>query len=149
MDDQNPQPNQDATSDEEEYEPYFRHSASLRVFGPKVDLESITETLGVEPTHSHRKGEPKKRAKTVWSHDMWLYTVDVNREKPLGEHLDALWEVVRPHLDYLKDLKNAATVDVFLGYRSDCDHAGVVVPHTSLTILTELEVPLSLSIIVT
>jgi hypothetical protein len=37
---------------------------------------------------------------------------------------------------------------VFLGYRSDCDTAGVEVPYTSLEIFIELEVPFGLSIIV-
>ncbi len=149
MENQSTQSDQKNESVERDDEPYFRYSASLRVFGPNVDLDAISKTLGVEPTHAHRNGEPKKRSERLWTHDMWLYTIDVNRERPLGEHLDALWELVRPHLDYLKDLKNTATVDVFLGYRSDCDHAGLVVPHSSLTILAELEVPLSLSIIVT
>jgi hypothetical protein len=38
---------------------------------------------------------------------------------------------------------------VFLGYRSDCETAGVEVPHASLELFTELEVAFGLSIVVT
>jgi hypothetical protein len=40
-------------------------------------------------------------------------------------------------------------VDVFLGYRSNCDTAGIEVPHTSLEMFSELQIPFGLSIIVT
>jgi hypothetical protein len=40
------------------------------------------------------------------------------------------------------------TVDVFLGYRSDRDHAGVELPWQSLAMFVELQVPFEISIIV-
>jgi hypothetical protein len=39
-------------------------------------------------------------------------------------------------------------VDVFLGYRSNCDHAGVEVPHESLEMFIELRIPFGVSIII-
>ncbi len=39
-------------------------------------------------------------------------------------------------------------VDVFLGYRSNVDYAGVEVPYTCLEMFTELEIPFGLSIVV-
>jgi hypothetical protein len=39
-------------------------------------------------------------------------------------------------------------VDVFLTYSSNVDTAGIEVPHTSLEMFTELEVPFGISIIV-
>ena len=48
----------------------------------------------------------------------------------------------------LKIFKKNLTVDVFLGYQSNCDHAGVEVPYQSLEIFRELRVPFGLSIIV-
>ena len=59
-----------------------------------------------------------------------------------------LWERLRPHKEYLLGLKKSVTVDVFLGYRSNCDHCGVEVPHTSLEMFWELKIPFGLSIIV-
>ena len=55
---------------------------------------------------------------------------------------------IRPHKDYLLGLKENLTVDVFLGYRSNSDTAGVEVPYQSLQIFQELQVPFGLSIII-
>ena len=79
---------------------------------------------------------------------MWSYTPVLDKSEPLEKHIDLLWEKLRPHKEYLLGLKDLVTVGIFLGYRSNCDHCGVEVPHTSLEMFTELKVPFELSIIV-
>ena len=69
-------------------------------------------------------------------------------ERPLAVHIDTLWAHLKPHQDYLRSLKRHLTVDVFLGYRSNSDTAGLEVPHTCLEMFTTLEVPFGLSIII-
>ena len=71
----------------------------------------------------------------------------IPESEQLSIHIDALWNQIRAHKKYLLELKKSLTVDVFLGYRSNCDHAGVAVPHTSLEMFRELEIPFELSII--
>jgi hypothetical protein len=80
---------------------------------------------------------------------MWSYSPSLDKSQPLEKHIDALWQKLKPHKHYLLGLKKSLTVDVFLGYRSNCDHAGIEVPHTSLEMFTELEVPFGVSIIIT
>jgi len=80
---------------------------------------------------------------------MWSYTPPVDESAPLHKHIDALWAKLKPHKQYLLELRKSATIDVFLGYRLNCDSAGVVVPHTSLEMFSDLEIPFGLSIIVT
>ena len=63
-------------------------------------------------------------------------------------HIDALWAAVKPHVAFLRSLKDDGIVDVFLGYRSNIDWAGVDVPSESLEMFTELGIPFSLSIVV-
>lgn len=130
-------------------EPYFAYSASLRIFGDIPSLDEISQTLGLEPTHTHRKGTRRAKSSSPYSDDMWSYTPSVEKSEPLERHIDALWTRLRPHKQYLKSLKKSLTVDVFLGYRSNSDTAGVEIPHTSLEMFSELEIPLGLSIIVT
>ena len=129
--------------------PYFAHLATLRIFGSHLDLEQITQNLGIEPSRTHRKGDKKGPRSPGCRHDMWSYTAQVSEERPLADHIDALWESVRHAEAYLRDLKNTATVDVFLGYRTTIDHAGIEVPHASLEVFSRLEIPLGVSIIVT
>ena len=60
--------------------------------------------------------------------------------------IDVLWGTIRPHKDYLLGLRDIVTVDVFLGYRSNSDTAGVEVPSESLEMFTALQIPFGLSI---
>jgi hypothetical protein len=135
-----------AATNDEKY--FFAYSASLRIFGDIPDMDAISATLGLAPTHSHRRGERRRGNGAPYPHDMWSYDASVDKSEPLGKHIDALWASLKPHKKYLLELKKSLTVDVFLGYRSDCDHAGVEVPHTSLEIFRELEIPFGLSIII-
>src|ERR1700736_360983 len=85
----------------------------------------------------------------AYRQDMWSYSPPVEKSEPLHRHIDALWLKLKPHKLYLLGLKKSLNVDVFVGYRSNCDNAGIEVPHTSLEIFTELEIPFGVSIIVT
>jgi|ERR1700693_2845921 len=127
---------------------YFAYSAGLRIFGAIPDLDEITKRLGVVPTHVHRRGDRRGPSSSPYEHDMWSYTAPVKKTEPLHVHIDLLWNTFREHKEYLLQLKHHLKVDVFLGYQSNCDHAGVEVPHQSLEIFRELEVPFGLSIIV-
>ena len=79
---------------------------------------------------------------------MWSYIAPVKKSEPLHVHIDKLWNTFREHKQYLLHLKKELTVDVFLGYQSDCDNAGIELPYQSLEIFRELQVPFGLSIIV-
>jgi AraC-like DNA-binding protein len=127
----------------------FRYGASWRIFANIPDINEISRNLGVSPTYTHRKGDRRFRtAPESFEHDMWLYEVPLKDTEPLHVHIDALWDTFREHKAYLLRLKQNLKVDVFLSYTSDCDNAGIEVPHQSLEIFTELQVPFGLSIIV-
>lgn len=66
----------------------------------------------------------------------------------LERHIEALWAVVRPYVEYLKALKQRFKVDVFCGYRSNCDTAGFEVSHKCLELFTALEVPFGVSVVI-
>lgn len=127
---------------------YFAYSATLRIFGEIPDLHEFSQRLGIAPTSSHRRGEKKGPNSPPYTHDIWSYTSPVKESEPLHVHIDSLWNTFREHKEYLLELKKGLTVDVFLGYRSNCDHAGVEVPHESLEMFKELQIPFGLSIIV-
>jgi hypothetical protein len=134
---------------EREEDTYFGYSASLRIGGKISDLDKISATLGLSPTHSHRKGERRGPKAAPYHQDMWSYSPPVEKSEPLHRHIDALWSKLKPHKRYLLELKKSLNVDVFCGYRSNCDTAGIEVPHTSLEMFIELEIPFGVSIIVT
>jgi hypothetical protein len=134
--------------DESDEVTYFAYSATLRIHGLSLPLDEITDRLGLQPTHSHRQGEKKGPRSPSYRDDAWHFQPALNETRPLSEHIDALWTVLRPHVEYLKALKDRYRVDIFCGYRSNSDTAGVEVPHTSLAMFIELEIPFGLSIII-
>ncbi|HXM98655.1 MAG TPA: DUF4279 domain-containing protein [Candidatus Dormibacteraeota bacterium] len=135
--------------DEQEGKIYFKYSATLRIFGAIPSFDEITQRLGIAPTETHRKGErgwgPRLPA---YEHDMWSYDPPVKETEPLHVHIDTLWDTLKERKEYLLELKQNLKVDVFLGYQSNCDHAGVEVPYQSLEMFRELRIPFGLSIIV-
>ncbi len=141
-----PTTKQSDVSDEEPI--YFCFRASLRIFGDDLDIDEITRTLGIEPTHSHRKGERSSHMAQPWPHDMWCFEPPIDETRPLHEHIMALWNAVRPNILYLRALKQQFHVDVFCGYRSNSDTAGFEVDYHCLGLFAELEIPLGISVII-
>jgi hypothetical protein len=136
------------TGEEPDEANYFRFSAALRVHGDDVPFEEISQRLGVRPTHLHRKGERHGPRSPFYRDDAWQYQPSLPETEPLERHIDALWLIVRPELEYIKALKQRFKVDVFCGYRSNCDHAGFQVSHLCLELFTALEVPFGVSVII-
>lgn len=128
--------------------PHFAYSAMLRIFADTLDFDEITRTLRVQPTATHRKGDRQGPRSPPYQHDMWTFTPTLSETRPLGDHIDSLWSAIRHSEGYLRNLKNDATVDVFLGYRSNVDHAGIEIPHTALEMFIRLEIPIGLSVII-
>lgn len=76
---------------------WFRFSATLRIFGEMADLDEITATLGLSPTHAHRRGDRRALQAQPFEHDMWSYTAPVLKDRPLDVHLHSLWTQIKPH----------------------------------------------------
>ena len=125
---------------------FFRFRVSLRIAGEGLDFDEISRTLGLTPTHQHRKGEPHGQGSR--QQDIWIYDPPIDRQRPLHEHITALWDAVRPQIPYLRELKRRFHVDVFCGYRSNSSTAGFEVDHHCLGLFTELEVPFGVSVII-
>ena len=131
----------------EESAPYTHFSATLRVFGAIDDLDEITATLGIIPTHLHRRGDRRTPRSRPFEQGMWSYLAPVPESRPLDDHLQALWTRIQPRRDALKRLKERFTVDVFCGYRSNREAGGFAVSYHSLRMFLELEIPLEVSVI--
>lgn len=137
------------TGDEPDEHPYVASSATLRIFGDQLDLDAISRRLRLLPTNTHRKGEQRSPKARPYEHDMWSYRPALSEEQPLDAHIDALWADIKQAADYLRARTHIATVDVFLGYRSNSDHSGVTVPSRSLAMFITRDIPFGLSIIIT
>ena len=120
---------------------YARFKATLRITGENLNLDRITEGLGVKPSHTHRKGNGRKV-------DMWAYTAPVERSSPLDEHIMALWEAVGPRMPYLRRLKKRYKVDVFCGFQRNSCTGGFEVNQRCLGFFSKLDIPFGVSVII-
>jgi hypothetical protein len=133
----------------ENIKPVFAHHATLRIFSEAgLDFEELGAVLGVKPTTTVRRGDRIGPRSPPSKGDVWMHRATVAEDKDLGEHIDSLWRTLRPHESFLRALKSRATVEVFLGYTSNIDHAGIRVAHESLELFTTLGLDFSLSIVV-
>lgn len=131
---------------------YFNFSASIRIFGENLNFKKITDNLQIAPSHSHKKGDIKKRNGKIigkpYEQDMWLYKSPVNETEPLDIHLQTLWSKLKPNKYKIIEMKKKYNINIFCGYRSNCDNAGFDVSYESLTIFCELETAFSMSVII-
>ena len=131
---------------ERKSEYYKSYGASFRIIGESLPFEEIESILNLAATYKHRKGD--KRGNHVLQDDRWVLESLLPEDKELGEHLEWLWSKLCSQKQYLVDLKGKYHLDVFAGYRSDCDHCGTVISAQGIKICSELEIPLELSIII-
>lgn len=110
-------------------------SASLRIEGATsdvVDFEEIEEQLGLTPTSAIRRGEALLRKGTTALIDVWTYQAEVERNRPLADHLAVLKQKLDPHADYLRSVTSKWNVSIYCDYMSDLAQGYIVVP-ASLT----------------
>jgi Domain of unknown function (DUF4279) len=139
--------NADGNDKPQEEPVWFSHSATLRIFGHIPDVDEISRTLELSPTHTHKRGEQRSPySPDFFQHDMWSYTAAVPNDRPLEIHIQTLWAHIKPQKVYLMGLKQWLTVNVFCSYSSNgC--AGIEVSHHAPEMFIELEIPFGLSII--
>jgi Domain of unknown function (DUF4279) len=137
-----------AVAGEEPDEPtYFAYRATLRIHGDRLPFVDISRCLGLVPTYVHRKGGRRGPKSPPHPDDAWHFQPALPESAPLEQHIATLWQALKPNAQYLRSLKKDFKVDVFCGYRSNCDHAGVAISHTCLELFTALEIPFGISIV--
>jgi hypothetical protein len=120
-------------------------SAALRVMGDRLDLKDISRQLGLVPSHTHRAGELDKFGEP-YPGDMWLLESPLGNRKHVDTHLKWLLKQLKPRFAYLKSLKNKFKIDLFCAY-TGIDDGGLSLSPRALSLSTELDIKLELSII--
>ena len=127
---------------------YQAFMACLRIFADDLPHDEITRTLGVQPTMQRKRGDRRRPGSQPYKDAAWHFQPDVPEEQELSEHLRTLWEVIKPHIQYLRDLKARARVDIFCGYRSNHGGAGFEVAPDALEPFIALDIPFSISVVI-
>jgi uncharacterized protein DUF4279 len=131
-------PNQKAT---------FSAGASFRVQGSDLSFDGITQKLGIEPTHTHRRGDRGIIDKSL-PHDMWLFDSPLPDSDELELHIEWLAQRLLPHKQFIiSDLSKIAKVDIYCFKTCFTEQASLTLSAHSLRIFTELSLELCVSLI--
>lgn len=121
--------------------------ASLGVFGTGIDFESISQQLGMRPSHSHRAGEAGLTPRP-YPQDLWLLESPLPTSETLDVHLNWLRRTLEPHYGFLRTLKkNEYEVRSYCGISVDGAKCRLDIPPDSLKIFVELGIAMDLTII--
>ena len=125
--------------------------AALTIQGPHLDLENISSTLGIEPSHNHKVGDLiAKHSKRKHKHDMWSVDAPLDKQKPMDEHLNWLAQHLRPHYDFIRSLKSQDEVEIYVycGFTFYDFEAGLSLSPEALSIFTDLGISMEVSVLV-
>jgi hypothetical protein len=122
----------------------FRYDARLRLGGLGDVQETVFELTGLSASHAHRKGDPFGRRGSVRKEDLWLLESPLGERASHDEHLQWLWNQIKPHHQQFQELLQcAAWADICLGCLSESPYPVLSVDPGSLHIVRELNLALS------
>lgn len=124
----------------------FRAGASFRVHGFRLDLDGITRSLRLTPTHIHKEGELSPQ-KHPYPSDMWFLDSPLRKIQPLDSHLRWLAEQLLPRRESILPLKKELKVDIYCWKTCYTEQANLGFSTQALRIFVELDVPLDVSLI--
>lgn len=121
--------------------------AAFRVMGPNLDPAEISRLLELEPTESHRRGDPRfgksGQRYSDFSEGLWGWRPALSDNEPFAEHLDALLNVLEPKAAVLQQLRDLdLRLDFFVGVFGSEGNFVLVLEHTLMKRLGALGVDL-------
>jgi hypothetical protein len=127
-------------------EEFPEFGAALRVMGTGLDLAGISSSLGINPTHVHRQGEPGP-LKQPFPLDMWSLESPLDPAEPLEAHLKWLQTALSPNYQFLSSLQKLAKLDIYCNAMYFSDQNSLELSPKVLRLFTELDISLGVSII--
>jgi len=120
--------------------------ASFRVQGKALDLEAITRTLGISPSHSHKMGDPGPLSRP-YALDMWMLSAPLDKALPLEAHLIWLSDVLAPHHQFLNSIREVSEIDIYCHYAFYSDQNGFTLSPQALKVFMDLGLPLDIGLL--
>lgn len=130
-------------------------SVSLFIKGDHLDLDEISRTLELVPTNISQKGKRYGHAQMLCDFDGWYYSPKIDGSQPIDAHLTALSDALRPHIQYLRNLKQECEISVSIHVKTSSlwfgkeYHANFDVGHRSMGLFAELEIPCRVFVTIT
>lgn len=107
----------------------LRIKLSFRVMGHELDPEGVSNALRLQPTVSHRRGDPhvgkSGRRYGTFREGLWMLTSKANPEADLQTHLADLFQQLSGRESVLRQFRdNSLRTDLFVGVFGITDSCG-------------------------
>lgn len=122
-----------------------RYTVELRIIGPELDPEQVTEHVGLQPTLIRRKGEPRSKTSN-WTTTTWAIEVlPPGRDDwpSLEEGLNALLSLVGPIWNRISPYSALNEILFWCGHFTSSFDGGPVLTSGVLKSLADLRVPVA------
>lgn len=129
--------------------------ASFSVFSISLTHQEISERLGLQPTRTHAKGQPRGfRQKDgsispsiVWKDSAWHLTSPLGRDRNLSEHIKWLLDAIEPRAEAIKALRaDCSLIRLFCGFASHNGQGGFTLDAGTLGRISRLELNLDIDL---
>ena len=122
----------------------FRYDACIRLGGLGDAHEKIEKVTGIAPTRSLRRGDPVGARGKTRQEDLWLLASPLGETATTDEHLQWLWNQLKPHAEVFRSfIAQAAWADINIGCLSESSFPILSASATSLQLLREFDVGLT------
>ncbi|MGP0018625.1 MAG: DUF4279 domain-containing protein [Candidatus Sulfotelmatobacter sp.] len=129
--------------------------ATFSVFSTSLTHQEISDRLGLQPTRTHTKGQPRGARRTdgsidlsnVWQDSAWQLTSPLGRDRILAEHINWLLDTIEPKADAIKALRTECSlIRLFCGFASHDGQGGFTLDTDTLGRMSELGLNLELDL---
>jgi len=128
----------------------MRTFVDLRISGDGLDLDEITEKLGMAPDVSFKKGDVHIDTKfgskaTVYQEDCWITGYEYSGEAIFEETLDSFMAKINLSASYIKSLSEMHKITVWISAYPDSEQANIHLSKNSIEIINEIGATLDCS----
>jgi len=128
----------------------MRSYINLRICGQGLNLQEITNKLGLLPVNARKKGEvhvdEKYSGKSkIFQEDFWIGEYRPSENVKLEDELEHFLVQLKPSAAYLKSLAEKHTVTVWVSSYLEKEQANVHISSTAIDVLSEIGATLDCS----
>ena len=121
----------------------------LRISGDGLNLQEITDQLGLLPSHTSRKGDAFisrwRHEKIIYQEDCWLAEHEPSEGAKLELEIEHFATQLKPSAAYLKSLSEKYNVTFWISAYPEGEQANVHITAKTIGILSELGATLDCS----
>ena len=122
----------------------YSHIVDLRISHPALDPDVVTRTLGMEPQHAWRAGDPRKTPKGTllagnrttgyWAANPFSYGWRDSTDALIEDALEELVTFLEPHRDFLSELSKGGNVHMWASTSSNRNYTLDLAPNMLIRI---------------